>query len=88
MCGIIQRTLKNKTRKDTQIKFYKVITGPMFVYGSVNWALNRSEGRKTETAKICFLRRVSEYALTDHVYTTTIRNALRKYASKEIIQVA
>ena len=29
MCGAIRRTLKNKTRKDTQLKFYKVMAVPV-----------------------------------------------------------
>jgi hypothetical protein len=38
---------KNKTGKDTQIRFYKVIEAPTLMYESGNWALNtcRSEKR-------------------------------------------
>jgi hypothetical protein len=47
VCALIQKTVKNKSRKATQ-----VITGPMHMYSSGNWALNRSERRKFETARI------------------------------------
>jgi hypothetical protein len=54
MRGTTQRTLKNKTGMDTQIKFYKVITAFVLLYGSENWALNRSERRKIETTEMRF----------------------------------
>jgi hypothetical protein len=34
-------SIKDKTKKDTQSKFHKVIEPPMLMYGSENWALNR-----------------------------------------------
>jgi hypothetical protein len=36
----------------------------VLIYGSENWALNRSDRRETEIAEMCFLRHVSWYALT------------------------
>jgi hypothetical protein len=85
MCGTMQRTLKikNKSRKGTQVKFYKVIAAPMLMYGSENWALNRSERRKIEKEKMHFLRAISGCTLTDHVRITTTCNALQIYAIKE-----
>jgi hypothetical protein len=78
--------LKNKTRKDTHVKFYKVIIASVLMYGSENWALNSSERRKIETVEIHFIRRISGYALTDHVYSMTICSALQIYALEERIQ--
>lgn len=43
MCGMIHRTLKNKTRKDTRIKFYKTIAVPE--YGCITWAPTNSKFR-------------------------------------------
>ena len=34
ICGTINRTLKNKTRRETKLKFYKTMAGPMLVNGS------------------------------------------------------
>jgi hypothetical protein len=48
VCGTIKKTLKNKTTKDTQVKFYKAIATPMLMYGSGNLAQNRSERRKQQ----------------------------------------
>jgi hypothetical protein len=72
MCGTIKRILINKIRKDTQMKFYKVMAVPVLLYGCENWALNRVNRRKIETAEIKFLRLVSEYTLRDEVRNTTI----------------
>jgi hypothetical protein len=52
MCGTIKRTLINKTRKDTQLKFYKVMTVPVLLYGCENWALNTVDRRNIETAEM------------------------------------
>jgi hypothetical protein len=58
------------------IKFYKVISAPILTYGSENWALNKYQRRKIETAGMSFLRRVFSLTLTltDHVRNMTIRN--------------
>jgi hypothetical protein len=72
MCGTIKRTLINKTRKDAQLKFYKVMAVPVLLYGCVNWALNRVDRRKIETAKMKFLRRVAGYTLRDEESNTII----------------
>jgi hypothetical protein len=65
MCGTIKLTIINKTRKDTQPKFYKVMAVPVLLYGCENWELNRVDRRKIETAEIKFLRQVAGYTLRD-----------------------
>jgi hypothetical protein len=60
----MQITLRNKTKKDTQIKFCKVIAASMLMYGSESWAPNRSEKRETETAEMNSLRFVAGYVFT------------------------
>lgn len=52
---------KSKTKKDSQIKFYKLMTSSVLMYGSEHWALGRCEGRKIETAEMRILRPVSSY---------------------------
>ena len=79
MCGTIQRTLRNKTRKDTMMRFYKDLAVPLLTYSSENWALNRPGRRRIETAEIRFLRRVSGHTLRDHIRNTTIREELHIY---------
>jgi hypothetical protein len=58
-CGTIKRTLRNKTRKDTMLKYYKVMAVPMLMYGSENWTMNRADRRRIEAAEMKFLRYVA-----------------------------
>ena len=37
ICEFLGRILKNKTRKETQPKFYKIMATPTFLYGSETW---------------------------------------------------
>ena len=37
--GTLKRIFKNKTRKETQIKFHKVMAVPTLRYGSETWVL-------------------------------------------------
>jgi hypothetical protein len=39
MCGTIKGTLKNKTRTEKQITFYKVMAVSAGLHGSENWVL-------------------------------------------------
>jgi hypothetical protein len=34
ICGVIARTLKKKTRKVTNLKFYKIMSVPVLLFGS------------------------------------------------------
>jgi hypothetical protein len=63
MCSTIKQTLINKTREDTQLKFYKVMAVSVLLYGCENWALHRVDRRKIETAENKFLRRVARYTV-------------------------
>ena len=65
MCGTIRRTLKNKTLRKTQLKFYKTMAVPMLTYACENWTLNRSDRRKIETVEMKLLRSVAGYTLFD-----------------------
>jgi hypothetical protein len=67
----------NKTRKDKQLKFYKVMEAPVLLYGCENWALNRVDRRKIETAETKFLRRVVGFTLRDEVRNTATREELQ-----------
>jgi hypothetical protein len=43
ICGVIARTLKKKTRKETNLKFYKIMAVPVLFYGSKTWTLRRRD---------------------------------------------
>jgi hypothetical protein len=86
MCGAIKRTLINKTRKDTQLKFYKIMEVPVLLYGCENWALNRVDRRKIETAEMKCLRRVAGFTLRDEVRNTATREELQIFNIGERIK--
>jgi hypothetical protein len=46
VCCAIRRTLINKSRKDTQVKFYKVMAVPLLTRGSEIWSITK-EKKKT-----------------------------------------
>jgi hypothetical protein len=52
MCGTIRRTLKNKTRTETQIKFYKLMAVYAGLYGSENWVLTEKDKNRIRAAEI------------------------------------
>lgn len=58
MCGTIRRTLGNKSRKDTQMNFYKIMAVPILLYGSETWVTIKKD--KKVTAEIIFLRAVQK----------------------------
>ena len=49
--GTIRRTLKNKVRKETMLKFYKVMSLPTITYGSETWTINKNINRKSKVVK-------------------------------------
>ena len=72
MCGNVTGTLKGKTQLSNQIKFHKVTTVPVLMYGSENWSLKR----EIEAAEIRFLRPVAGYTFGDKKRNTDIRKQL------------
>jgi hypothetical protein len=86
MCSTIKRTLINKTRKDTQLKFCKAMAVLVLLYGCENWALSRVDRRKIGTAEMKFLRRVTGYTVRDEVTNTTLREELQIFNIGERIQ--
>jgi hypothetical protein len=56
MCGTIKRTLKNKTRTETQIRFYNVMAVSAGLHGSDNWVLAEKDKNRIQTAEMRSLR--------------------------------
>lgn len=76
VCGVINRSLKN-TRKETKMKFYRVMAVPMLLYGSEFWILTKKEERRIEAVEMRFLRSVAGYSLLDKIRSDDIRSELR-----------
>jgi len=72
----LKRNLTNKTRKDTQFKFYKVMAVPVLLYGCETSAPNRSDKRKMETAEMRLLIHDAGYTRRDEISNLTIRSEL------------
>ena len=51
------KSLKNKTRKDTKIKFYKIMFVPIVMFGSKSWIMKEKDKNKLEVTKMRLLRR-------------------------------
>jgi predicted DNA-binding protein (UPF0278 family) len=78
-CGTIRRILNKKTRKETQIKFYKVMAIPTLTYSSETWTLTKKQRQNIETAEMKFLRNVAGYTLKDQ-----IRNTVNQKQTKNV----
>jgi hypothetical protein len=48
MCSIVRRTLNIKTRKDTQIKFYKAMAVYVFAHGSEIWTIEKDKKTRSK----------------------------------------
>ena len=60
ICSAIIKHLK-KTRKHTQMKFYKVVARPTLLYGSKTWVTTTRDMTRLEAAEKRFLRNVKGY---------------------------
>jgi hypothetical protein len=76
MCGTIKRTLKNKTRTETQVKFYKVMALSAALYGSENWVLTEKDKNRIQAAEMRCLRSMMAVARQDRLTNEAIRKPL------------
>jgi len=72
ICGAIRKHL-NKTRTDTQIKCYKVVTRPSLLYGSETWVTTTRDMTRLEAVEMRFLRSVKGYTRLDKIRSQVIR---------------
>jgi hypothetical protein len=77
ICGTIKRTSARKVRKETLLRFYKIMAIPTSLYGSECWTLTKSQKSRLETAEMHFLRSVAGYQLIDHRRDEDIREELQ-----------
>jgi hypothetical protein len=76
LCGTLRRTLKTKTRKTTQMKFYKVMALPVLLYGSEAWTIKRKNMRKIQATEMRYLRSVKGYTNLGLIKNEDIRKEL------------
>ena len=86
ICGTIHRNLRNKTRKETRMKFYKTVAVPTFLYASETWTLGKGEEKKIQAAEMRFLRSVQGFSLLDRRRNIDIRQDLKIQSLNETIK--
>ena len=75
--GTIIRLLKNKTQKETQLKFYKVAPVPTLMYGcQKTWTLLQKAVVKIQSLEMKFLIAVKGCNFRDHLQNNDIRKDL------------
>lgn len=85
ICGTIKRSLKY-TRRETKLKFYKVMAVPILLYGSEFWTLTKKEEKTIEAAEMRFLRSVAGCTLLDKRKSEDIRNELNIFKLMDKIE--
>ena len=68
-----------KTRKETKLKFYKVMATPTFLYRSESWINNTSERCKIQASEMKFLQSIKKCTRLDHLTNDSIRSDLKIY---------
>jgi hypothetical protein len=67
LCGTIHRPLKNKTRKETRLTFYKTMAIPVLMYGSEIWVPTKKVQTRIQSTKMNFLRKTKGCTKLDHI---------------------
>jgi hypothetical protein len=76
VCGVIARTLKKKTRKETNLKFYKIIAVPVLLYGSETWTLRKRDWNRIQATEKKYLRTVKGCTRLNQIRNEDMRNEL------------
>ena len=83
-CGTINISLKTEVRKETHVKFYKVMAVSAFLYGSETWILTVVDKKMIQAAKMRFLRSVKGCTLLDKIPNEKNKRRVRNNFSGEI----
>jgi hypothetical protein len=79
LCGTVHRTLKNKTRKETRLKFYKTMAIPALMYESEIWVPTKKVQTRIKSTEMNFLRKTKGCTKLDHVTNELIGTELNIY---------
>jgi len=66
ICDTIRKHLQ-RTRTDTQMKFYKVVARPTLLYASKTWVTMKWDMTRLEVAEMRFLRSVKGYKIRSEI---------------------
>jgi hypothetical protein len=78
VCGTRRRCLKNRTRKDPQLQFYKTLTVAVLAHGAETLTTTERSKRKQE-AEMRVLRSVAGVTVLDQKSTEDIREYLKSF---------
>jgi hypothetical protein len=67
ICGAVSRTLIRKTRKETNLKFYKVMATPVLLYGCETRTLKKRDWNRIQAAEMKYLRTVKGCSKLDQL---------------------
>jgi hypothetical protein len=67
LCCTVHRTLKNKTRKETRLKFYKTMAIPALMYESEIWVSTKKVQTRIQSTEMNFLWKTKGCTKLDHV---------------------
>ena len=70
------QNFKNKTRKDTRIKFYKTMVIPVLLYGSKVQVTTKKYKAEFKGSELKFLRETKGTTVLDDINNETIRKEL------------
>ena len=83
ICGTIRKHL-NETRRDTQMKLYKVVARPTLLYGSETWLTTKRDMTRLEAAEMRFLGIVKGYTRMDKIESEIIRKELEIHGTQDV----
>ena len=64
ICGTVHHTVHNKTTRETQLKFYKVLAAPVLTYGCETWALRKQDTQYIQVTRGIFTKKGDEWDRT------------------------
>jgi hypothetical protein len=76
-----------KVRKETILKFYKILAVPVLLCGAENWTSTVPQKKRIEAAEIKLLRPLAGYTLRDHTYNDDTRSELGVQSITEILDI-
>lgn len=86
ICGTIYRSLRNKVRPETILKFYKTMAAPVLLYGCESWTMRKKDTSRIQTTEMKFLRRIKGCTLRDRIRNIDIREELDIYSINDKIK--
>ena len=86
ICGTLRKILRKKTRKETQLKFYRVMATPVLLYGSETWTLGSRDLSRIQATEMRHLRPIKGCTILDKIRNEDIRKELKIFNLCDRIQ--